>query len=129
MAYLIALCLFAVAAWYWLDSARARELATGIARTLCQRHGIQFLDETVTLRRTGLRWTANGLRIRRLFTVDYSIGDMGRRQGYVLLIGTRVEAMDLGLPKQDEEAAARSGSTAPEQQTAKVIRFPRRPGD
>lgn len=53
--------------WYWLDSLRARELALGICRAACEQRALQLLDQTVALRRLRLRWTADGIRLRRTY--------------------------------------------------------------
>ncbi len=95
------LILAGVFAAFWLDSARARELATALARTLCEQRGLQFLDDTVVLRRIGLRWGRRGIRFRRMFSFDFSRGGMGRRDGYLILVGTEVEQYGLNLPPED----------------------------
>lgn len=89
-----------VIGWFWLDSARARELATGVAESLCERRSLQFLDETVSLQRIALRRTGDGLRLRRMFGFDFSIEGVGRRRGHVILLGTRVEQFSLDLPPE-----------------------------
>lgn len=86
-------------AWIWLDAARAREFATVLARRHCERRGLQFLDETVALARMGLRWTREGLRVRRMYRFDFSLEGTGRRFGYILMIGARLESVDDGLPR------------------------------
>jgi len=78
--------------WFWLDSARARELATAICSETCQRAQLQFLDQTVVLRRLGLRWTPQGLRVRRTFQFDYSEEGEGRHMGRLTLVGIELEA-------------------------------------
>jgi hypothetical protein len=93
--------------WFWLDSARAREFAVTLARRYCETRGLQFLDDTVSLARMGLRWTSDGLTLRRMFSFDFSLEGVGRRTGYVLLLGTRFEAIEDGLPRApDEETPA-----------------------
>lgn len=91
--------LLTVFAWLWLDSARAREMATEVARSMCRKRGLQFLDDTVGLQRVGLRWTHSGLRLRRMFGFDFSVEGAGRRSGWLILVGTSVEQFDLGLPR------------------------------
>lgn len=98
MSTLLPLLLIVLLAWFWLDSARAREIATGICRAGCEQRGVQFLDQTVALRRMGLRWTRQGLRLRRLFQFDYSEEGMERRDGHVILVGIQLESFSLGLP-------------------------------
>ena len=90
-------------AWVWLSAARAREFATILARRHCEKRGLQFLDDTVAPVRFGLRWTADGLRLRRMFRFEFSLEGVGRRIGYVLMLGTRLEAIDDGLMKESEK--------------------------
>lgn len=92
--------------WFWLDSARAREAALGIARIACTRNNLQLLDESVALARVGLRWTPDGVRLRRMFRLEYSAQGADREIGYLILLGQRLEVIDLGIPPtpQGQEA-------------------------
>lgn len=85
---------------FWLDSARAREIATTLAKELCDRRGLQFLDETVVLSRIGVGWRGNGLRFRRMFNFDFSRGAGDRRSGYLILLGTEIEQYGVDLPDE-----------------------------
>ncbi len=98
MTNLFALLLVGGLVLVWLDGARAREFATTLARRYCQNRGLQLLDETVSLVRMGIRWTDKGLRIRRMFRFEFSLEGVGRRVGYVLMLGTQLESIDDGLP-------------------------------
>ncbi|WP_428609338.1 DUF3301 domain-containing protein [Sedimenticola sp.] len=103
MSTLVPLLLLGLLIWFWLDSARAREIATGICQAACEQRNLQFLDQTVALRRISLRWTQRGIRIRRLFQFDYSEEGVGRRDGHVILVGIQLEEFSLGLPSQDDK--------------------------
>jgi len=98
MSTLSGILLIALVFWFWLDSARAREIATGTCETVCRQRGLQFLDQTVALRRIGLRWTNRGVRIRRLFRFDYSEQGIGRHTGHISMVGISLEEFSLGLP-------------------------------
>jgi hypothetical protein len=100
MSSLMVLLLFAGLIWFWLDSARARELAIGICQEACKQRELQFLDQTVALSRLGLRWTDRGLRLRRRFRFEYSEEGVGRHTGHVTLVGIGLEEFSLGLPSQ-----------------------------
>jgi hypothetical protein len=119
-------------AWIWLSAARAREFATILARSHCERHGLQFLDDTVAPVRFGVRWTADGLRLRRMFRFEFSLEGVGRRIGYVLMLGTRLEAIDDGLMKESDRPSvevvrAETQTTAPvADNERKVIPFRRK---
>ncbi len=121
---LFLLILFALLAALWADGARARELATRLAQTLCETRGLQFLDGTVVLRRMGLRWTRQGLRFRRMFSFDYSREGSGRHTAWLILLGTEVEQVVLDEPMEPE--APRPDSPAPPRPDGKVVPF-RRP--
>lgn len=107
-------------AWVWLAGARARELATLLARRHCDQRDLQFLDDTVSLARMGLRWTREGLRMRRMFRFDFSLEGVGRRTGYVLLLGTRLELIDDGLPRPSESPGP-SGAPVEADQAARPV--------
>lgn len=122
---LFALLAFGALIMLWLDSARAREFANTLAQRYCENRGLQFLDQTVSLARVGLRWTSSGLRIRRMFRFDFSLEGMGRRTGYVLMLGTRLETIDDGLPPEPEPPQDERATVIPEGDD-KVVPFRRR---
>ncbi|MEN8166225.1 MAG: DUF3301 domain-containing protein [Pseudomonadota bacterium] len=93
--------------WFWRDSLRVRESATRISRTACRSHGVQFLDQTVALRRLGLRWLRTGLKFRRVYEFDYSLEGSGRRTGYIVMLGSQAETLRIDLPQPDESASLR----------------------
>ena len=101
MPTLTVLALFALIIWFWLDSARAREIATGVCSAACEQRGLQFLDQTVALGKLGLRWTVNGMRIRRVYRFDFSEEGVGRRTGHITVLGIELEEFSLGLPSQE----------------------------
>jgi hypothetical protein len=103
MNVLIPLLLLMLIAWIWLDAARAREFATALAKRYCESRQLQFLDETVSLVRMGVRWTKEGLRIRRMFRFDFSLEGTGRHSGHVLMLGSRLELIDDGLPREEKD--------------------------
>jgi hypothetical protein len=106
MSSIAPLLIIALLIWFWLDSARAREIAVGICKAGCEQRGLQFLDQTVALRRLGLRWTRQGIRIRRMFQFDYSEEGMGRQDGHVILVGIQLEEFSLGLPSGENKVVS-----------------------
>jgi hypothetical protein len=90
--------------WLWLDGARAREMAVGLAQRACRDRGVQMLDQAVALRRIGISWRGRGLRLRRVYRFDFSEEGVGRRTGYLVLRGLELEDMSLGLPQVSTDA-------------------------
>ncbi|MBK1705461.1 DUF3301 domain-containing protein [Halochromatium glycolicum] len=102
--HLLALLLVLGVGWFWLDSARAREMAVGLAQRACRERDVQMLDQAVALRRIGLRWLQRGLRVRRVYRFEYSEEGIGRRTGYLVLLGLQLEELSLGLPQVSTDA-------------------------
>ncbi len=86
----------AALAWFWWDSLQKRELAVRAARAVCERSGVQFLDDSVALSRMRLKRDSNHrARLYREFSFDYSsVGD-DRQAGRVYLLGEVVLSADL----------------------------------
>ncbi|MEY6433839.1 DUF3301 domain-containing protein [Thioalkalicoccus limnaeus] len=97
---IFALCLLG---WFWLDSLRAREIALGICQAACAQRDLQLLDQTVALRRLGLRRTLAGLRFRRVYRFDYSDETLDRYSGHLVLIGLDLEEVSFGLPSAPDD--------------------------
>lgn len=125
MSNLVLLLLAGAVLMLWLDGARAREFATKLVQRYCGNRNMQFLDGTVALVRVGIRWTSSGLRIRRMFRFDFSLEGVGRRSGYVLMLGTRLETIDDGLPGPDGDAVE-SEHEPKDKDDSKVVPFKRR---
>lgn len=83
--------------WLWIDSLRAQEQAISICSRACNEHNVQFLDQTVSLHRLGLRWGSEGIRLRRIYRFDYSEEGTSRHTGHLVLVGTRLEELSMGL--------------------------------
>ena len=97
---LVAIVALVLLGWFWLDSLRAREMATEICRAVCKQRDLQLLDQTVALRRLRLRRTDTGLRWCRLYRFDFSEEGIGRRGGFLVLIGLNLETISLDPPEQ-----------------------------
>lgn len=95
---LLAILLLLLLGWFWLDSLRAREIAIGICQAACAQRDLQFLDQAVALRRLGLTWRGEGVRLRRVYRFDFSEEGTGRRSGYLVLRGLYLEELSFGLP-------------------------------
>lgn len=88
---MLELCAIAIvvgAAWFWVDSLRARERAVAAGRAACVRYGLQFLDETVAFVTLRPGRDENGrLRLRRTYAFEFSDTGDNRRQGVIVTLG------------------------------------------
>lgn len=87
------LCIAGAAAWFWRDSLAAREAANAAAIEACERLNLQFLDGTVAFARLSFTRVLGRLALRRTYVFDYTANSIERRQGFVVLVGRRVESV------------------------------------
>lgn len=105
---LLAIALLAGGVWLWLDSLGAREIGVRAAQAACAEEGLQFLDDTVSIRSLRPARDDEGrLRLRRTYAFEYSDTGDNRRSGSVTLLGGTVEFLHLRsnlyvVPKADE---------------------------
>ena len=105
MLELITLAIFLLAAWFWMDTMRAREAALEAGRRACAAENVQFLDWTVAVRKMGLSRDGEGrLRIRRVYEFEYSDTGDNRLKGAMTLIGNQLVAVHI-QPRDTPPAA------------------------
>jgi len=100
---LLTLLLIAGAAWLWLDSLKAREIAVSASKAACDSEDLLLLDDTVAIQRLGLgRDGESALRIRRQYVFEYIDTGNDRRTGSLVMLGSRVLVINLNLPKSPD---------------------------
>lgn len=90
---LVLLVMSAAGFWFLRDSLAARERANIAAMEACNRLSLQFLDGTVAFARLSFTREHGQLAIRRTYVFDYTANSIERRQGFVILLGRRVESV------------------------------------
>ena len=106
--FLIAFC---AAAALWWSSMKAREIAIRNAQSACKKHNMQFLDQTVALRRMRPKRDAHGNPCwQRDYAFEYTstastedgVIRSYRDSGTVRLLGLRVKTVDLPFVRDNE---------------------------
>ena len=119
---LVLMCVAAAVAWFWQDSLAAREAANAAAIDACQRLALQFLDGTVAFAGISLtRGSTGRLRFRRTYVFDYTANSIERHQGFVVLVGQRIES--IGYASHDR-AAPPTLATPPPQRDRESSQLP-----
>ena len=81
---------------YWFDSIRAKEIATGQARRACKKVELEFLDETVVIKKLRLRRNTQGrLGFYRLYQFEFTSTGEHRYKGSVSLLGKQLLAIEM----------------------------------
>ncbi|MDH5408481.1 MAG: DUF3301 domain-containing protein [Gammaproteobacteria bacterium] len=92
----ISLIIFFVAIWYWLNAMRAKEIASAAGLKKCKSQGVDFLDETVVLRKVRLRRNSAGhLVVYREYQFEFSSDGSHRYLGMISLLGKQLIAIDM----------------------------------
>ena len=93
---IIGIFLLASGGWLWHDSLNVREIAISAAKSICHSESLLLLDDTVAIRRLGLGRDDDGIvRIRRIYTFEYSYTGNERIAGSIALLGHQVLAINL----------------------------------
>ena len=90
------MALIALGGWFVWDTWKTRDYANDAMRAACAARGLLFLDDTVSLRSVRPVRDANGqMRLRRIYTFQYSGSGYDRRDGSLTLTGQRVTSLVL----------------------------------
>ena len=103
---LVLLLAAAAVIWFLQDSLAVRERANAAAMEACRRLSLQFLDGTVAFARLTFTRERGRLALRRTYVFDYTANSIERRQGFVILVGRRVESV--GYAPGEEQRAQRT---------------------
>jgi hypothetical protein len=91
-----AVFLVVLAAWLVWDTLRSREHANAAMRNACERHGLFFLDDTVSLHSIRpVRDEDGHVRLRRIYRFQYSDTGHNRRNGSITLVTDTVTDLEL----------------------------------
>ena len=73
---------------YWLDSIRVKEIATARSKEACKRVLVEFLDDTVAIKKVRLRRNSSGqLNFYREYQFEFTSTGEYRYKGIVKLLG------------------------------------------
>ena len=85
-------------AWLWLDSIAVREIGVAAVKNACAGEGLQLLDDTVSIASLKpARDDGGRLLLRRVYHFEYSDTGDNRRGGSVVMLGSRVYVINIGL--------------------------------
>lgn len=97
----LALAVIAVGGLYFFSAIRVRELALQAVAQASRRDNFQWLDQAVHMQRVSLSRDDSGRwRIWRQYRFDYSYDGVERRQGFVIMLGRRVQAVVVSEPER-----------------------------
>lgn len=95
---IISLILLGALAWLWMDSFKAREAGMQATRMACESENLQLLDDTVALASLRPARRDDGqFVLRRTYAFEFSDTGDNRRKGSVVLLGSRVLVVNIGL--------------------------------
>jgi len=82
--------------WYWWDTMSCKEIARVAGSNACSKAQVQFLDDTVELKKFWLRRNSNGhLEICRLYFFEFSSDGAHRYQARITMLGKKVYEVEM----------------------------------
>lgn len=91
---LLVVFLFGGLCLYFLSAIRVRELALQAVARSAKQDDYQLLDQSVHIRRVSLSRDNGGRwRVWRQYRFDYSYDGVNRRQGHVIMLGRKLQAI------------------------------------
>lgn len=97
---------FTLIGWAWYHVLRLREHATSQARLLCERHGLQLLDDSVALHRLRVDRRRSGWRVAREYRFETSRGGNDRQAASFTVLRGRVVGARMPAAERVEQPAA-----------------------
>jgi hypothetical protein len=94
---LLLVAILSVLTWYWWDTMQCKEIAKTAGKRACDNAQVQFLDDTVALKKLWLRRAEDGrLQLCRIFFFEFTSDGAYRYHGRIVLSGKQVRevAMD-----------------------------------
>ena len=83
----------------WYESLRFREQVTRMCRELCEQSDLQLLDQSISLSGISVARNRYGRwQLRRVYQFDVSHNGTDRYSGFVTLLGSVVEAIQIDNP-------------------------------
>ncbi len=90
------LTLLALIAYFGIQAMRTKDVANRAAEQHCKTMEVQFLDQTVFLKRLNLKRNARGqLAFMREYYFEFTVSGEDRYFGRVFMIGNRIESVNL----------------------------------
>lgn len=90
----LAVFIFGAICVFFLEAIRVREIAIQAVSRASQKDDFQLLDQTVHLQRMSLSRNDRGSwSIWRQYRFDYSYDGVERRQGHVIMLGKKLQAL------------------------------------
>lgn len=101
----LAIIIFLIASLlYWLDSINAKEIATQQAKSACKKQHIEFLDDTVVIKKVRLRHNNHGqIALYREYEFEFSSTGEFRYKGNIRLLGKYIIDVEMEPYKFHEE--------------------------
>jgi len=82
--------------WYWWDTLQSKEIARVAGINACDRNSVQFLDDTVELKKIWLRRNSRGnLQICRLYFYEFTSDGAQRYQGRITMLGKNIREVEM----------------------------------
>lgn len=92
---IIMLLFITIGALFWWDTHAVREYALRLAKSHCQKHQLQLLDESVSLMKWRIKTAHGGLVIHRHYTFEFTSTGESRYSGNMQFVGKKLLKIEM----------------------------------
>jgi hypothetical protein len=84
----------------WQDSSRCYEIAYRYAREICRQNNVNFLDDSLVIRKLWIKRDARGnFRLQRHYGFEFSSDGSQRYQGRINMLGRQTQSFTMDAYK------------------------------
>ena len=93
---ILLIAVLAAIAWFWWDNMKSKELARIAGKYSCNKHGVQFLDDTVEIKKLWLQRNASGrFQLCRSYGFEFATDGEQRYRGRIVVLGKTVSEVEM----------------------------------
>lgn len=90
----------------WQDSSRCYEIAYRYAREVCLQNGVNFLDDSLVIRKLWIKRDKRGnFRLQRHYGFEFSSDGSHRYQGNITMLGRQTQSFSMDAYRMPDDGA------------------------
>jgi hypothetical protein len=90
--------------WLWWHSTQLQKIAKNLAKKACEQADVQFLDDTVALKKIYLTKHNKEFKLGRVYCFEFALNTNIRKNGFISFIGNNVNEVFLKYNPDDNNS-------------------------
>jgi len=82
---------------FWWQGKAVKESAFFLVKQYCKKMDVQLLDDTIAIAKNRFIWQKGQLKVKRIFTFEFTSTGKARYQGKAIFIGSTLDSIFLDI--------------------------------